>query len=157
VLRPCCRTRVGGTNPTQNRQSHIYTQYIYIYIYIYIYVAMRAWLWTSGAIYSGVPQTVNVLPMRTLAMAKSYLDPTPTWRTTNTKMLVTCYALDEHTVVNSLQSARYCLLMKECPGPLNPIFRSRSGPPDLGNAILALFGPLRIDLEQVSTQTIDSG
>jgi len=40
---------------------------------------------------------------------------------------------------------------------LNPVFRSRARSPDLGNAILELFGPIRIDLEQVSAQTVGSG
>lgn len=43
------------------------------------------------------------------------------------------------------------------PGTLNPIFRSRGRPPDLGNAILALFGPILIVVDQVSAQAVDAG
>ena len=42
------------------------------------------------------------------------------------------------------------------PGPPNPIFRSRGRSPDPGNAILRLFGPIRIDVDQVSAQAVDS-
>jgi len=41
------------------------------------------------------------------------------------------------------------------PGPLNRIFRSRGRSPDLGNTILGLFGPIRIDMDQVSAQTVE--
>jgi len=41
--------------------------------------------------------------------------------------------------------------IKDC-----PIFRSRARSPDLGNAILGLFRPIRIDIHQVSAQTVDS-
>ena len=38
-----------------------------------------------------------------------------------------------------------------------PVLRCRGRSPDRGNAISRLFGPLRIDLDQVSTQAFDSG
>jgi len=54
-------------------------------------------------------------------------------------------------------------LLKDCPliflvpDPyLDPIFRTRGRSPDLGNAIFGVFGPLRIELDSVSSQTVDS-
>jgi len=124
--------------------------YIYIYWHIYIYICIYITMYNMAA------------PMPPLQRADPLWPPhsgpsvaAPRWQPRRVFNLFFAGTIVSKVCHFSVGPKAHKTLNPK-PRTLNPNFRSRGPSPGLGNGIFGSFGPIRIDLDQVSAQTVDS-